>query len=194
MKKRFSKVMLVILFLSVLTLVVIMTPLVKAQTISLSPSQGPVGTLVTVTVSGFAGGDDYVTLVFSPDYSVGSIYLENGPAIAFNVPQVSPGTYSITGTGTTGDSASVDFTVTATTATAAPTVAPTVASTVAPTVASTVAPTVASTVAPTVASTVASTVAPTPAIPEFPTWIILPFFAVMILLSTAFIRKRISKK
>jgi hypothetical protein len=35
---------------------------------------------------------------------------------------------------------------------------------------------------------------PTPTVPEFPTWIILPLFAVAILLSTVFIRKRIPKK
>ncbi len=34
----------------------------------------------------------------------------------------------------------------------------------------------------------------TPAVPEFPTWIILPLFALAILLSTVFIRKRIPKK
>ena len=34
----------------------------------------------------------------------------------------------------------------------------------------------------------------TPTVPEFPTWIILPLFAVMILLSTIFIRKRMPKK
>jgi parallel beta-helix repeat protein len=41
-----------------------------------------------------------------------------------------------------------------------------------------------------------STLSPTPAptVPEFPTWIILPLFAVAILLSTVFIRKRIPKK
>ena len=33
-----------------------------------------------------------------------------------------------------------------------------------------------------------------PTIPEFPTWIILPLFAVVILLSTVFVRKRMTKK
>ena len=35
---------------------------------------------------------------------------------------------------------------------------------------------------------------PAPTVPEFPTWIILPLFAVLILLSTVFIRKRTPKK
>jgi len=39
-----------------------------------------------------------------------------------------------------------------------------------------------------------STSTPTPTVPEFPTWIILPLFAVIILLSTVFFRKRIPKK
>ena len=35
---------------------------------------------------------------------------------------------------------------------------------------------------------------PTPTVPEFPIWIILPLFAVIMLLSTVFIRKRILTK
>ena len=38
------------------------------------------------------------------------------------------------------------------------------------------------------------TASPTPAIPEFPTWIILPLFAIVLLLSTVIIKKRITKK
>ena len=37
------------------------------------------------------------------------------------------------------------------------------------------------------------TPSPTPTVPEFSTWIILPLFAVTILLSTAFVRKRMTK-
>jgi uncharacterized membrane protein YhdT len=41
-------------------------------------------------------------------------------------------------------------------------------------------------------SSAAST--PTPVIPEFPTWIILPLFAVVILVLIAFVRKKIPEK
>ncbi|MGD0204550.1 MAG: NosD domain-containing protein [Candidatus Bathyarchaeia archaeon] len=75
---------------------------------------------------------------------------------------------------------------------------PTPASTAAPTSAPnpTSAPT--STPSPTPASTTSSstntTPSPTPTVPELPTWIILPLFAVVILLSIVFIRKRIPKR
>jgi len=48
---------------------------------------------------------------------------------------------------------------------------------------------------PTATPTQTPTTTPPPTIiQEFPTWIILPLFAVIMLLSTIFIRKRISKK
>ena len=57
MKKRFSKVMLAILFASVL-LIVIMTPLAKAQsqTLSLFPGEGPPNSSVTASLGGFTSG------------------------------------------------------------------------------------------------------------------------------------------
>ena len=42
--------------------------------------------------------------------------------------------------------------------------------------------------------TTTSTPSPTPSAPEFPTWVILPLFAIVILLSIIFIRKRMPKK
>jgi YVTN family beta-propeller protein len=53
---------------------------------------------------------------------------------------------------------------------------------------------VISTGAPTSTPTSTPTISPTSTVPEFPTWIILPLFAVIILLSTVFARKRIPKK
>ncbi|MGA2683354.1 MAG: hypothetical protein ABSF44_16335 [Candidatus Bathyarchaeia archaeon] len=47
---------------------------------------------------------------------------------------------------------------------------------------------------PTSSSSLNTTSSPTPAVPEFPTLVILPLFAVMILLSIAFVRKRITKE
>ncbi len=44
------------------------------------------------------------------------------------------------------------------------------------------------------ASSATASPSPTPTVPEFPTLIILPLFAVATLLSTVFIKKRISKK
>lgn len=77
-----------------------------------------------------------------------------------------------------------------------PTPTPTPSLTSAPTAAPTSAPTSAP--SPTPASTASSsqntTPSPAPTVPEFPTWIILPLFAVVMLLSTVFIRKRIPKK
>jgi hypothetical protein len=143
MKKRFSKVMLAVLFLSVLTLVIMITPLVKAQTMSLSPSSGPVGTTVTVRLSGFntAGDTEIVDLAGTnfPSYELGPMNTgSTGSGTAtFTIPasqnpqygvtySVTPGTYTISASGTTytSDSASATFTVTASTS-ATPTPAPT---------------------------------------------------------------------
>jgi hypothetical protein len=173
MEKKFSKTMLMVLFLSALTLAVIMTPLVKAQTTSLSPTSGSAGSTVTATVSGFSASEP-VTLQWPPNLYLGTITTDTtgSGSATFTVPQVAAGTYTFSATGqNSGDIALVSFTVTGTTAT--PTAAPTAAPTATP----------------------VSTPAPTPStIPEFPTWIILPLFAVIALLSTLFVRKRMLKK
>ena len=170
-----------VLFLSALTLAVIMTPLVKAQTTSLSPTSGSAGSTVTATVSGFSASEP-VTLQWPPNLYLGTITTDTtgSGSATFTVPQVAAGTYTFSATGqNSGDIALVSFTVTGTTAT--PTAAPTAAPTPTPTTAPTATP--------------VSTPAPTPStIPEFPTWIILPLFAVIALLSTLFVRKRMLKK
>ena len=142
MKKRFSKVMLVVLFLSVLTLVVMVTPLVKAQGVSLSPTSGPVGSSVTVTVSGFTAGDTVIVDLAGsnfPSYELGVIQIGSAGSgtKTFTIPSyqnpeygvtynVNPGVYTITASGTTyTSSGSASFTVTtSTSATATPTSAP----------------------------------------------------------------------
>ena len=140
MKKSFSKVMLAVLFLSVLTAVVMVTPPVKAQlTVSLSPTSGAVGSSVTVTVSGFTAGDTaLIDLAGSnfPSYELGVINIGStgSGTNTFTIPSsqnpyygvtysVTPGSYTITANSYyyTG-SVSASFTVTASTsATSSPT-------------------------------------------------------------------------
>ena len=55
-------------------------------------------------------------------------------------------------------------------------------------------PTPASTVSPTASPSPSPAYTSTPSVPEFPTWVILPLFAVVMLISIVFIRKRIAKK
>jgi len=147
MKKRFSKVVLAALFLCVLTLVVMVTPLAKAQigSVSLSPSSGAAGSSVTVTVSGFKPG---VVLGISlqgvpyPYYSSGTPgeivltgveFVTNSAGSGsetYTVPSVPAGNYSIVADDpyNYGYSASATFTVTASTS-ATPTPAPSATST-----------------------------------------------------------------
>jgi outer membrane protein assembly factor BamB len=73
--------------------------------------------------------------------------------------------------------------------TSSPTVTPTSAPTATPTHTSTSSPT-----PPTTSSSPTTTTSPTTTVPEFPTWIILPLFLAIILLSMAFIKNRKPKK
>jgi len=141
MKKRFSKVMHAVIFLSVLTSIVIMMPLVKAQTLSLSSSQGAVGSTVTLSVSGFAASEtvDFGISLNIPNpqiESIGSITANSNGygSISVTVPNVAATQYTISAVGqTSGDTATEPFTVTAsTTATPIPTVTPTPATVVSP--------------------------------------------------------------
>ena len=100
MKKRFSKVMLAVLFLSVLTLVVMVTPLVKAQSVSLSASSGAAGSSVTITATGFTADENVYVNFVEPTYTneMGIIVTDStGSGTAtFNVPAGTPaGSYSI---------------------------------------------------------------------------------------------------
>jgi len=129
MKKRFSKVTLAVLFLSMLTLVVMVTPLVKAQSMSLSPSSGAAGSSVTVTVSGFAANEavgitfNGATLTNGFEFTTSST---GSGSETYTVPSLSAGNYTISAAGQSGDSASATFTITASTsATPTPTPAPT---------------------------------------------------------------------
>jgi hypothetical protein len=156
MKKRFSKVMLAVILLSVLTSTVIMMPSVKAQTVSLSSSQGVAGSIVTITVSGFAPSEN-VSFGFSLNEplptieSIGSIIVDStgSGSINFTIPNAAALSYNISAIGQrSGDTASYPFNVIAST-TASPT----------------------STSAPT----------PTPTVPEFPTFTIALLFIIMVM-------------
>jgi hypothetical protein len=116
MEKRFSKIMLSILFLSLLTLIIVMMPFAKATgDLSVSPTQGPVGEglTVTATVSGFVQSDS-IDFIFGPNLYLGSVVVsaDGSGSVNFGIPQVNPGTYTITATGSAeGDTATAQFTV-----------------------------------------------------------------------------------
>jgi len=123
MEKRFSNIMLAVLFLSVLTLVVMVTPLVKAQSVSLSASSSAAGSSVTVAVNGFATDTNVIVNFVEP-----TITLEMGIIVTdstgsgnatFNIPAGTvAGSYSIKAAGqTTHGFASTPFNVTASTST-----------------------------------------------------------------------------
>ena len=73
MEKKFSKATLMLLFLSILTLAAIITPVTKAENLSvtLNPSEGPAGTTVMVMISGFQAPDP-VSITFGKT-NVGTI-------------------------------------------------------------------------------------------------------------------------
>ena len=99
MEKKFSKATLMLLFLSILTLAAIITPVTKAENLSvtLNPSEGPAGTTVMVMISGFQAPDP-VSITFGKT-NVGTIptyYSYPSASMVFTVPPVSPGTYTVT--------------------------------------------------------------------------------------------------
>ena len=116
MEKKFSKATFMLLFLSILTLAVIITPMAKAESLSvtLNPSEGPAGTTVMVMISGFQAPDP-VSITFGAT-NVGTIptyYSYPSASMVFTVPPASPGTYTVTATDNLGGGvAKATFTVT----------------------------------------------------------------------------------
>jgi hypothetical protein len=111
MEKRFSEVTVALLFLSVLTLAMIVTPAANAagQFVALDPSQGPAGQTVWAYIRGFP--EPSVNITFGST-NVGMAWTMGGVAhVIIIVPQVSPGTYTVIVTGSSGV-ASTTFTVT----------------------------------------------------------------------------------
>ena len=130
MEKRFGKATLALLFLSVLTLAVMITPVARAQggeTMTLSPSQGPPGTLVQLTITGFPEFTP-VTFMFGT-INLGQVTPSSLQySTVFNVPGVSDGTFTVTATSALGgfDFASTTFIVGSAATPAPPTVSPSV--------------------------------------------------------------------
>ena len=126
-EKKVSKVALMLIFLGILSLTILTTPMAKAQgpSITVSPTQGQANTPVTVTLSGFSlgntininiGGNSLTSIAFTDDPVSGTFYVPKGMA---------SGTYTITGSDSIQESASTQFTVNGPSTTTAPTSAPT---------------------------------------------------------------------
>jgi hypothetical protein len=116
MEKGFSKVTLAVLFLSIFTLAAIMTPTARAQSMSvtLNPSEGPIGTQVIVQITNYSSSDYKFSVTFGTA-NVGTIFTGSAFTVAstiFNVPTVSLGEYVVTVTGSLGESGTATFTVT----------------------------------------------------------------------------------
>jgi len=87
----------------------------NSSAITLSPSSGPPGTVVTVAGSWFASGDTTCLISSSPSglFSSSTCTVSVGAVSgSFTVATVASGSYMVTVTGSTGDTASVVFTVT----------------------------------------------------------------------------------
>ena len=127
--KRFSKASFMLFFLSLLILLIVLaTPIAKAQTqsITLSPSQGPAGTEVIATVNGFPTLYS-VNINFGTESVGTAVPVAFGSTIGvgsneFQVPPMPTGTYTVTATGVTG-TATTTFEITPGSA-ATPTPAP----------------------------------------------------------------------
>jgi hypothetical protein len=116
MEKSFSKVTLALLFLSLFTSVAAVAPTARAQSIwvTLTPSEGPVGTQVIVQITNYHYGDTQFSVAFGTAI-VGTIM--TGPSYAyastlFNVPTVSLGEYTVTVSTSSGEFGTAKFTVT----------------------------------------------------------------------------------
>ena len=116
MKKRLSKTTLALLLLSLLTFTAIIAPVAKADgpTMTLSLYHGTAGTRVMASLTGFRTNYP-VNIEFGTENTVGTAFPESGYGVAsaiFTVPQVAPGTYTVTATGNIGGVATAIFTVT----------------------------------------------------------------------------------
>jgi hypothetical protein len=134
LKDGLTKVTLGLLVLSILTLSAVITPAANAtdETLTLGRTQGPVGTIVYVIVTGF--GSKLVNINFETTYVTASYPIMFGrAATSFAVPSVSPGTYTVTATDTAGGYAAAAFTVTSTYPTATATATQTFPTQTAPT-------------------------------------------------------------
>jgi hypothetical protein len=128
-EKKFNKATLALLFLTVLTLAIIVTPVAKADdpSITLDPSQGPAGKMVTAYIKGYPELSTVSITFGTTNIGTGTANIAGNAYVIVEVPQVSPGTYTVTATGSTGVATTI-FTVTqgpSPTPTATPTGTPT---------------------------------------------------------------------
>lgn len=84
----------------------------STSTIWLSSTQGPKGTMVSVTGSGFNSGGSVSINFGTTNVASTSADASGGISSLFTIPSVSPGTYSVTATGAGGRYAAATFIVT----------------------------------------------------------------------------------
>jgi hypothetical protein len=115
LKEGLTKVTLALIVLSILTSAAAKTPVANAndQGLLLNPTQGPVGTLVSVIGMAFSSNSQvsisFETTEVATGFS-GSMY--GRVSTSFTIPSVSPGTYTVTATDAAGGYATATFTVT----------------------------------------------------------------------------------
>jgi len=115
-----------------LTSALTVTSIAHAQdhALTISPTQGPAGTIVTIVGTGFSSST-HAAILFG-DINVGTAYVSSTFGrftMAFHIPAVSPGTYTVTATDDTGGFDTTTFTVTTTISTPTPTSTPTATAT-----------------------------------------------------------------
>ncbi len=155
LEEGLARVTLALLVLSILTSAVAITSIAHAQdhALTISPAQGPAGTIVSIMGLGFSG-DTRATITFG-ETNMGTAYVSSmfgRFTTGFVIPSVPPGIYTVTATDDTGGSDTVTFTVTSK---ATPTPAPTPTATQAQ-------PTPTSSVGPTSSPGTSSSEKPTP--------------------------------
>ncbi len=113
-KEKLTKVTVVLFVLSIFTFAATIMPVVSAETsMGLTPMQGPAGTDVQVLGAGFTSSSQATITFGTTQVAKTSVQSMFGRVVAmFKVPSVSAGTYTVTITDATGNTASETFTVT----------------------------------------------------------------------------------
>jgi hypothetical protein len=112
--RSLSDAALSILFLSVIISTATMTPIVVAQSLSvtLNPSQGSSGTRVLAVIAGFKAPTTLTISFGTTNVRTITASMYSTLSMEILVPEVSPGTYAVTVTSSTGGVATATFTVT----------------------------------------------------------------------------------
>ncbi len=130
LKGGLTKVTLVLIVLSILTPAAAITPVANAndQGLVLNPTQGPVGTLVSVIGMAFSSNSQVSISFGTTEVATGfSGSMFGRVSTSFTIPSVSLGTYTVTATDAAGGYATATFTVTSKSPT--PTATPTATAT-----------------------------------------------------------------